>query len=162
MLQMTPAIITSKWGSLFATDRMALVSDLMIRKAVFSVRRSGASATGFIAERLPHEGGSQTKRSPGRRTWMALKPWQSHGVSSSSFPRHSSPCYNFRSGEQTDKTRNTKYPAQVSQEVGRTPPSPFMTPLKHLLQVAYQVRRLHLMQRYHLVQGDQKCCLLEL
>ena len=31
--------------------------------------------------------------------------------------RHSSTCYNFRSGEQTDKTRNTKYPAQVTQGV---------------------------------------------
>ena len=41
-------------GTLSATNPVALVPDLSIRKVVFCVLRSGTSATGFVAERVPH------------------------------------------------------------------------------------------------------------
>ena len=37
-----------------ATELVALVPDLRIRKVVFCVLRYGTSTTGFVAERLPH------------------------------------------------------------------------------------------------------------
>ena len=43
-----------EWGTLSATNPLALVPDLRIRKIALSVLRSGTSATGCAAERLPH------------------------------------------------------------------------------------------------------------
>ena len=43
-----------QWGNLSATNPVALIPDLSTQNTTFLVLRSGTSATGFVAERVPH------------------------------------------------------------------------------------------------------------
>ena len=48
------ASLRPKWGTLSATNPVALVPDLSAQNTVCLILRSGTSATGFVAERVPH------------------------------------------------------------------------------------------------------------
>ena len=43
-----------QWGTLSATNPVALVPDLSTQNTTFLILSSGTSATGFVAERVPH------------------------------------------------------------------------------------------------------------
>ena len=60
-----------EWGSLSATNLVALVPDLNVRKVVFCVLRSGTSATGFVAERV--RAPLENRGLPYRGEWVIQK-----------------------------------------------------------------------------------------